>query len=661
MKQTTKNAPRSYLNSIDPQFEGSPLPLSRFFVHLTKRYDSFKEYHLQDEENREKFLLRVLNEVPRDRKSFHLPLPQQAIDYLNAKVPAPYPMTRIMSKIWLDEKCRFDLNKYQDYLKFLFFYADHIRNYFYYPDCLFPNFIFQYLNAPSASINNALLPLGVYMDELWQQRSFLHETYPDIDSPRDQIAYAFDFIVTVKTQHSQDLVLNSLIPPKVAEFFCSKADEMGKKTVLAHMILSLKEQISQERQEIKENPLLNLAAENPALTVRSLNLLGVEKKEERKSLADGVDIIGPYKSKSGLGHNVVMSQQALELKGVPHTLGDFSLNDATINNGKMAMAGQGKNRIKLMHVQPDNLPEMIAFFQREKAADEYYIGFFAWETNHQPEAHYLGIQMVDEIWVPTEYVAESFHKVTDNPVIAMPHAIEINEAVVWERSYFGLAEEDYLFHFSFDLHSWVDRKNPNAVVEAFQKAFPHNPGVKLVIKARNGYNYRHISSNPLGSWERVLEKQAIDDRIIIINDELSHDEAMNLIRCCDCYISLHRSEGFGYTVAEAMLLGKPCITTGYSGNLEYCDTDNCFLVEYDEVFIQPDQYIFYKGGQVWAEPRVEHAARLMQFVCENPAKAAEVGQKARTHIQENFSLGNMAGRYTKRLGEINQHLLSVAN
>lgn len=143
------------------------------------------------------------------------------------------------------------------------------------------------------------------------------------------------------------------------------------------------------------------------------------------------------------------------------------------------------------------------------------------------------------------------------------------------------------------------------------------------------------------------------DRIILFTNTFSENETKNLIRNCDCFVSLHRSEGFGLAIAEAMLLGKPVIATNYSGNLEFMTKNNSFLVDYNLIPVQEDEYP-YSTGQVWANPNINQAIEYMISLIENKNRGQEVGEIASRDIRVKFSLLSIGLKVSNRLNEISQ-------
>jgi hypothetical protein len=190
----------------------------------------------------------------------------------------------------------------------------------------------------------------------------------------------------------------------------------------------------------------------------------------------------------------------------------------------------------------------------------------------------------------------------------------------------------------FDYHSVFERKNPLAAIEAFRRAFQPGAGAKLALKCIN-------SADDPTNHARLLAAADEHEDVHIIDGYMSPTENDALIAACDCYISLHRSEGFGLTPAEAMVLGKPVIATGYSGNLDYMSPQNSYLVDYELTPIGPGNAPYPPDG-VWAEPSAEHAARFMREVFEDQKAARAVGERAASDIADTHSM-EAAGRSMK--------------
>jgi glycosyltransferase involved in cell wall biosynthesis len=202
----------------------------------------------------------------------------------------------------------------------------------------------------------------------------------------------------------------------------------------------------------------------------------------------------------------------------------------------------------------------------------------------------------------------------------------------------------YLFLFMFDYLSTIQRKNPIGLIEAFKRAFAPGEGPQLLLKTING---------PLRPLAEEAVLWAAHDRadIHVIDCSLSATERDALMATCDCYVSLHRSEGFGLTMAEAMALGKPVIGTAYSGNLEFMTDDTSMLVPFAPVRV-PRGCGPYPPDATWADPDLDEAARAMRTLASDPAAAAALGTRARDHIARHHSVESRVDFVRHRLATL---------
>jgi glycosyltransferase involved in cell wall biosynthesis len=275
--------------------------------------------------------------------------------------------------------------------------------------------------------------------------------------------------------------------------------------------------------------------------------------------------------------------------------------------------------------------------------NRYTIGYWYWELEVLPKEQLRSLDYVDEVWVATHHVLNAIRPHTEKPVLHMP--IPLTEPIPSDRDRvsFGLVDE-YTFLFAFDFDSVVERKNPRGVIEAFTMAFRRSCGPRLVLKTVNGRRWPAES-------EQI--RCAIADRpdITLIDDFLSGPDQAALVAACDCYVSLHRAEGLGLTLADAMALGKPVIATRYSGNLDFMDDSNSFLVPFTYAAV-PARTPAYPTGAPWAEPDVAEAARMMALLAREPEEGLAIGAKARDDILGRWTLLATGSRMRDRLEEV---------
>jgi glycosyltransferase involved in cell wall biosynthesis len=195
----------------------------------------------------------------------------------------------------------------------------------------------------------------------------------------------------------------------------------------------------------------------------------------------------------------------------------------------------------------------------------------------------------------------------------------------------------------FDLHSQLHRKNPAGVLRAFQEAFRDDDKATLVVKTSGG----DINSGDLAELRETISGR----NVILLHELMSRARAYGLISMADCFVSLHRSEGFGLGLAEAMLMGKPVIATGYSGNLDFMNSDNSLLVDYELTEIKDDRPI-YTRGNFWAEPSIEQAAAHMREVYAHPDEALARAQRVQPEVHRLLSLESAGQRMRARLEQI---------
>jgi GT2 family glycosyltransferase len=304
--------------------------------------------------------------------------------------------------------------------------------------------------------------------------------------------------------------------------------------------------------------------------------------------------------------------------------------------------------VTIVHAQPG--PVFEHAYARadllERTPRTYRIGY--WQTNVAtvPAAWGEMALTVDEIWTPTCFAADAIRPVSSVPVHALLPSVPSGPFVPCSRRAFGLTgREDgrFAFLFAFDTDEPIGRANPLGLIRAFTQAFSAEEKVDLVLKT---------TSRGRGNAELDALRAAIGEaNVVLLDADLPSDQMRALVDACDAYVSLHRSEGCGLALAEAMMLGKPVIATRYSGNLDFMDDGNSLLVDCDLVPIA-GSLAGCEEAALWAEPSIDHAAQLMRGLVEDGRAAERLGTTARRDAQARMSPAAAGRRIVERLAEI---------
>ncbi|AZI33046.1 glycosyltransferase [Kaistella carnis] len=374
---------------------------------------------------------------------------------------------------------------------------------------------------------------------------------------------------------------------------------------------------------------------------------------EDKNKNFGLNISGYINKQFGLGEGVRSNVRAVKTTSVPFVINDFNIviSKHIQDDVQNALETTSENPydVNLVQINIDRLHSVLQETDNSYFKDKYNIAFWAWELENFPDESKVFFTLFDEIWVPSNFCAEAISKISPVPVIKIMHSIEIEKTTMKRRD-FNLPEDSFIFMTMFDYYSSVARKNPLATIEAYEKSFgKNNRDVLLIIKTSLSIEFPEEK-------KMLLERIADNKSIIVYEEIMERDKLYSLMSCCDSFVSLHRSEGFGLTMAEAMYLGKPVIATGYSANLEFMNVNNSFLVKFD-VVPTGDQYYFSTEKDFWADPNVSHASTLMKIVVENPEIAKEIALQGQLDVQKNLSPSKMGEKIEARLRYINDTII----
>ncbi len=367
----------------------------------------------------------------------------------------------------------------------------------------------------------------------------------------------------------------------------------------------------------------------------------------RRFVKVGLNLAGYFRAVLGVGESVRCAARAADAARIAVALIDLKLhtqNPCTDDTFIARLQTDNPYPVNVFHLDAPAAIDLDHHHGASFRSGKYNIGYWAWELPEFPDAWVHFADYFDEIWAPSRFAAEAIAMKVPVPVLTMPHAIFFSRPDGDFRSKLGLPKDKYLFLFLYDLNSYSERKNPGAVLEAFRRSGLAGKGAGLVIKVHN------VAANP-ADYQRLREAVATLPDTTLITQTLTHTEIYELESACDCFVSLHRSEGFGLAVAECMFLGKPVISTDWSATAEFVSTSNGCPVRCHTVALDRNHGPYAKG-QIWAAPDVDHAAEWMRRLFGDRAFGRAIGDAARLTMEEKYSPAIIGARYRHRLEAI---------
>lgn len=393
----------------------------------------------------------------------------------------------------------------------------------------------------------------------------------------------------------------------------------------------------------------------PLMSGRPVKGTAVEARESTTESA--IVVYRDHDSVCGISKASVAARDALLQTGMPVFDLHFSLKRERLSSEmqtNQALWINARRRLHLLNMNPEFVSECSLCNASRIWPKDYIVGQFYWELSRISKIHHSGIKLVDEIWTASRYLTDIYVREIDRPVFTMGQAIVAREpAAPLDRGGFGFNDGDYLFLSNFDVRSIVERKNPLGAVIAFQEAFPRGTEpVGLIIKTRNLENLP--TERDRTHWASAAERIRKDTRIRVIDQTMSEDAMAALYRMCDCFVSLHRSEGFGFGPAEAMAYGRPAIVTNYSGVCDFCTEATAKLVPYELIRVNDNEYPYLDPDRAyeWADPDLTIAAECMRELAEDQEESKRLGRVAQEFIAREYSISALRRRYISRLEEL---------
>lgn len=514
------------------------------------------------------------------------------------------------------------------------------------------NSYFEWLNEKMDKKNP---PITRFIHEIYKIRRDVQKVFPDVFGTDREGFVAWAATGGKKDHHLDDIFFTGIISREPGQ------DSEMRKLLRKIFMLKIVNQMKEPLKKILKmffwrspkilnmlraiNNRLNVTLSMPTNTAirESMNYVVQGGKKEI-----GINIAGYITSESGTGEGVRSNIRSFETIGLPYVLNNIKSFSRQNDRIYTSFSESNPYYINFVHVNADQVPVFYSQKGSDYFRNHYNIGFWVWELSEFPEEWMQYFQHYDEIWTPSRFCVDAISSVSPIPVIKIPHSITINR-VEEDRSFFGLRKNYFIFLVMFDFLSYFERKNPLAVIEAFRIAFQSSKDAVLVLKCSSS------KWNPSAMTTIIKAVKGLNVRII--DNYLDRDELHALMSLSDCYVSLHRSEGFSLPLAEFMYLGKPVIATAYSGNMDFMNDENGFLVKYKLVEIEKDIGL-YKKGNIWADPDVEHASELMNFVYCEREEAQRIGKIASENIRRLLSPSTVGRQVKKRIELIIRNMYS---
>ena len=364
-----------------------------------------------------------------------------------------------------------------------------------------------------------------------------------------------------------------------------------------------------------------------------------------------ITVVGPVRATTGVGEGARLCYQALRDSRIPAAVLDFTAPFRAPDHAfdvEAASVPASPGGALIVHLNPPHFDVALAAMGRPVVEGRMIIGYWAWELPVVPDLWLGSLRRLHEVWVPSAFVAEAIRAARPTstpPIRVVPHPVPVPLCAPLPRAHFELPDDAFVVFMAFHMGAGFARKNPLAALRAFMRAFADTPSAVLVMSIKE-------PGDDAASYRRLLDEIGGTPNVRILHDKLSRAEMNALLACSDVLLSLHRSEGFGLSLAEGMLLGKPVVATGWSGNLEFMTRSNACLVDSVRVPVQDPTGPYRGSRQSWAEPDVEQAASFLRRLYEDRSFRRELGARAHSDATTFFALERFRERIEPSLGSV---------
>jgi len=315
--------------------------------------------------------------------------------------------------------------------------------------------------------------------------------------------------------------------------------------------------------------------------------------------------------------------------------------------------------VHLWHTEPNNVMRLNRSFPRLAVLT-------TWETESLPQAYVDALNHAGEVWVPSRFNAENFRRQLSVPVFRLPHPVSELAEPCFDHSTFdremNIPEGSFL---CTAIGTWQERKNFDGIVEAFLRAFPRNNDAYLLLKTSFPFTEERVARAQIATAIQRAnppDPELARKRILVFPYRWPDDCISSLLHRADCYISLHRGEGWCYPLFDAASIGVPIVATAYSGPMDYLDPAHHRLVGYTMTAAGQQQHTIrfgFDSSMLWAEPDLADAARQLRAIYENRSAARKLAFEAAARIQQTYSLDVIGYAARERLLALSKQALRI--
>jgi glycosyltransferase involved in cell wall biosynthesis len=377
----------------------------------------------------------------------------------------------------------------------------------------------------------------------------------------------------------------------------------------------------------------------------SLTTFAAPRPDHAPPCGPPVAVVGAFRSASGLGEGARLAYAALAASGFEPAGFDVSaaLDQCELPSQELRPLVAGTGGSLIVHINAPYFAYALRALGRAQIRGRRIVGYWAWELPRLPADWNAAFQFVHEIWVPSHFTKNAVAAATELPVHVVAHPIPQPEITPLRREEFQIPADALVVLTVFHLGSAFSRKNPVAAIAAFRRAFGDATDKVLIVK---------LVDPGGGGWARRYLREAIAGarNIHLIDRMLSPPQMAGLTACADIVVSLHRAEGFGLVLAQAMQLGKPVVATAWSGNLDFMTEANSALVRYSLVPVRDPEGTFDMTDQKWAEADVEHAAEWFIRLAQSRELRQRLGAAAAADMARQFGPPAFAQNVRRLLG-----------